>query len=449
MKKLAVFLSLIVMFTGFNIDVSATQADQVGYLNSETAVLIDAETGTVLYQKNMNRQMYPASITKIMTGMLALEMTDTSELVTASHNAVYSLPYNTSHIALSEGEELTVEQALYALGIESANDAANVIAEHISGTTENFAQVMTQRAHQLGALNTNFTNPHGLPDDNHYTTAYDMALITAAAIKTEGFNAYFSANRYDVPPTNLRDVTRQFWNANSFLNGYEECEGIIMSKTGWTTEAQHTLVTAAQRNGLTLIAVVMSSSGKNHKYDDTLALFDYGFENYIKVELSDEYIQQNLPLSVTLSDGRTVAVTRESYLNDSGVAVAPAGSTAEDISISAKTAQINQSGTVATLEVEFSYNHNGSKMPCGSETVTLLLSSATEEKAGFDIMAFAAKAGYIILNIFLWGIIVLLVLIALKQLVIIENRRRNRKKRQNQLRAKRQKMMEEKPVYRK
>ena len=448
MKKTAIFLSLVMFITGFCINASAAPADGVGYLASETAVLIDADTGTVLYDKNMNRKMHPASITKIMTGMLALELCDTDEVMTASHNAVYSLPYNTSHIALNEGEQITLEQGLYALGIESANDAANVIAEHIGGTTEAFATVMTQKARQLGANNTNFTNPHGLPDDNHYTTAYDMALIAAAAVKTEGFNKYFSAARYDIPPTNLRDVQRQFWNANYFLNGYEECEGILMSKTGWTTEAQHTLVTAAERDGLTLIAVVMYSTGKSGKYDDTLALFDYGFANYQKLKLSANEVREKLSGEITLSDGRAVAVPAESILNGAAEIVAPSGTKTEDISVSVGMGALNGAGDIATTEVTFMYSSNGAKIPCGKQVVTILLATAEEEK-GFDIMAFAAKAGFVILNIFLWGIIAILSYIALKQVVILENRRRIRKRKREQLGAKRQNEQQKRTVYRK
>ncbi len=448
MKKTAIFLSLVMLITGFCINVSAAPSDGVGYLVSETAVLIDADTGTVLYDKNMNRKMHPASITKVMTGMLALELCDTDEMMTASYNAVYSLPYNTSHIALEKGEQITLEQGLYALGIESANDAANVIAEHIGGTTEAFATVMTQKARQLGAYNTNFTNPHGLPDDNHYTTAYDMALITAAAIKTEGFNKYFSANRYDIPPTNIRDVQRQFWNANYFLNGYEDCEGILMSKTGWTTEAQHTLVTAAERDGMTLVAVVMYSTGKGSKYDDTLALFDYGFANYQKLKLSADEVKNKLPQDITLSDGRGMTVTKDSYLNGGAEIVAPIGTKAEDISVSVDTGLLNGAGDVATVNVTFMYSHNGAKIPCGKQVATILLATAEEEK-GFDIMVFASKAGFILLNIFLWGIIAILAFIALKQLVIIENRRRIRKRKQEQMKARRQKDQENRIVYHK
>ena len=448
MKKIAVFLSLLfafVLFAPFG-QLSAQAAGTV-YIKSETAVLIDADTGIVLYDKNMNRQMHPASITKIMTGMLALEMADEKELMTTSRNAVYSLPYNTSHIALDQGEQITLEQAMYALAIESANDAANVIAEHIGGTTENFARLMTQKAHSLGAVNTNFTNAHGLPDNNHYTTAYDMALITSAAIKTEGFNRYFSANRYDMAQTNIRDVVRQFWNANYYINGYEECKGLVMSKTGWTEEAKHTMVTAAERDGVTLIAVVMSSTHKGDKFDDTTALLDYGFENFDKVTLSADFVKENMPLALIATDGTTVTVNRKDYLTDKIEITLPKNKTVQDVVIKTDSVQFNEARDFATVAINLYYKDNGSSYLCGKSAVSVLFVS--EEEKGFDFSALVQKIVLIILVAILWIIIALLVFVALKQVIIIENRRRIRKRKASQLKANSLKTQDGKTVYRK
>ena len=437
MKRFSLVLMLFVsLFFVTEPFCTKVQAAQQPYIKSETAVLIEAGTGTVLYDKNMHRQMYPASITKIMTGMLALEYADPNEIMTASHNAVYSLPYNTSHIALFEDENITLEQAMYALGIESANDAANVIAEHIAGTTENFGLLMTQKARELGAMNTNFTNPHGLPEDNHYTTAYDMALITAAAIKTEGFCKYFSTNRYDMAVTNKRDVVRQFWNANYYINGYKECEGLIMSKTGWTEEAQHTLVTVAERDGVTLIAVVMSSVHKGEKYEDTTALLDYGFENFTNIQVSNDYVKENMSADLTFSDGSAKTVERKNLLTDSSTVTVPKGKTEQDIVVKTSQAQLNEAKDMATADVEFYYTDNGASYKCGSGSVAVLM--LQEQEKGFDFAAFVQKAVLVVLMVILWIIIVLLVFVVLKQLVIIENRRRIRKRKQAQYRAKRQ-----------
>lgn len=154
---------------------------------AEAAIVMEAGTGTILYSKNIDQQLYPASITKVMTVLLALENLEMNEEVTFSHNAVFSIDYNSSHIARDEGEVLTVEECLYAIMMESANECSNAIAEHVSGSVEAFADLMNQRAAELGCTNTHFVNPHGLPDDNHYTCPRDMALITREVISHEKF----------------------------------------------------------------------------------------------------------------------------------------------------------------------------------------------------------------------------------------------------------------------
>ena len=156
-------------------------------LASEAAVLMDAETGQILFDKNAYLVLYPASITKVMTGLLALEHGNPEQELTVSNQVIAQVPRSSSHIALQPGETLTLQDALYALAISSANDAAVAIAEGISGSVEAFAELMNQEASELGTLNTHFANPNGLPSGEHYTTAYDMALITARALKEPDF----------------------------------------------------------------------------------------------------------------------------------------------------------------------------------------------------------------------------------------------------------------------
>lgn len=276
---------------------SIPTAQAVGNLElaSEAAVLIDADTGLVLYEKNMHQQMYPASITKVMTGMLALKYLNPEEMLTVSNAAVNAVPSTSSHISLEPGEELTFEQTMLALSMQSANDAANVLAEAVSGSLEAFGQLMTQEAHALGAVNTNFVNANGLPNDAHYTTAYDMALIAAAALKVPGFAEYFSTKSYAYPATNLSRYVRNFTNKNQILNGPYYYEGVLMSKTGWTSSALGTLVTAVKRGDTTLVAVVMKSIMLEDKYRDTVKLFDYGFSNFAQAEVTGETIAAQLP----------------------------------------------------------------------------------------------------------------------------------------------------------
>ena len=255
-------------------------------LAAETAVLMDAASGEVLYAKNADQKMYPASITKLMTILLALEHGKLTDEITFSHDAVYNIEPGSAHIAIMEGETLTLEQVLRAIILRSANEASNGAAEYVDGSVEAFAKHMTERAKELGCKNTNFVNANGLHDENHYTTAYDMALIAKELLTHEEYRSMMSETYYEIPPTNKQTETRYLHGQHQMLNPnsiyyYEDATG---GKTGFTSEALNTLVTYAERNGMELIAVVMKCNGAEH-YTDTAALFDYGFENYESVKL--------------------------------------------------------------------------------------------------------------------------------------------------------------------
>lgn len=255
-------------------------------LAAETAVLMDAASGEILYEKNADQKMYPASITKLMTILLALEHGKLADEITFSHNAVYSIEQGSAHIAIMEGETLTLEQVLRAIILRSANEASNGVAEYVDGSVEKFAKHMTERAKELGCKNTNFVNANGLHDENHYTTAYDMALIAKELLTHEEYRSMMSETDYEIPPTNLQTETRYLHGQHQMLNPnsiyyYKDAIG---GKTGFTSEALNTLVTYAERDGMELIAVVMKCNGAEH-YTDTAALFDYGFANYESVKL--------------------------------------------------------------------------------------------------------------------------------------------------------------------
>lgn len=265
-------------------------------LASQTAVLMDADTGVVLYEKNMHDTMYPASITKIMTAMLAVQHLEPEQVLTVSQTAVNAVPRTSSHISLQAGERLTVRDALYAIGMESANDAANVLAEAVSGSLEAFAEEMTRQAQALGAMNTHFANANGLPDSQHFTTAYDMALITAAALKQEGLATYFSTVNYTFPATNLSPA-RSFSNKDRLLPGGQYYyEGVLMAKTGWTSSAQGTFAAVVKQGDTTLVAVALKSPLLEDKYKDTHKLMDFGFTHYSAVKVSGEQVTAQLSL---------------------------------------------------------------------------------------------------------------------------------------------------------
>lgn len=252
----------------------------------EAAIVMEATTGTVLYNKDMNKAMYPASVTKLITALLVLENCALDEMVYFSNNAVFSIPRNSSHIAMNPGEYLSVEHCLYGLLLASANEVANALAEHVSGTTSDFVALMNIRAKELGAINTNFANATGLHDDNHYTTCYDIATICRTLIENKVFLNINKTVSYFIPPTNLQPLKRPLNTTHKLIkSGSQHYDGCFGGKTGHTDEAGNTLVTFAERDGMTLISVVMKSDATNI-YSDTTSLLDYGFEYFEKVEIS-------------------------------------------------------------------------------------------------------------------------------------------------------------------
>ncbi|MEG2857041.1 MAG: D-alanyl-D-alanine carboxypeptidase family protein [Clostridia bacterium] len=276
---------------------------------SESAVLMDADSGQVIYNKQMNKRQFPASITKIMTTYLGVEQGKLTDVMTVSEEAVELVARNASHIALTGGEKITLEDALYGAMLVSANDACNVIAEHISGTIPEFTKLMTKRAQEFGAKDTNFDNTNGLLDDKHYTTAFDMAEITRHALKSPKWREIFGTLQHNAPPNNKQKEVREFYNQHSMICSAKlRYPGIIGGKAGYTTAAKFTLVTAAERDGVTLIAVVMKSPRNNDKYKDTKALFDYGFDNFEKktIATGDVKIENN---GAEDKDGRKLDVT--------------------------------------------------------------------------------------------------------------------------------------------
>lgn len=286
------------------------QGEEALNLASQAAVVIDAETGTVLYEKNLHQTLYPASITKVMTAMLACQSLEPEQILTVSQAAVNAVPRTSSHISLAAGEQLTVEQALYSIGMESANDAANVLAEAVSGSLDAFAQKMTETAQALGATNTHFANANGLPDSEHYTTAYDMALITAAAWKQGDLAKYFSTVNYTLPATNL-STARNFQNKDRLLEGGQYYyPGVQMAKTGWTTAAQGTFVAVVTQGDTTLVVVTLKSPLLEDKYKDTHKLLDYAFSHYTRVTVSGE----RLAAGQELGDYSAVSGQKFSYL---------------------------------------------------------------------------------------------------------------------------------------
>lgn len=248
---------------------------------AEAAIVMEASTGLILYEKNIHETYYPASITKILSALLVIENTSPGEVVTFSRDSVFNIERDSTHIGIDVGEQLTVQQCLHGILLESANEVTYAAAEHVAGSIPSFSEMMNEKAKSLGALNSNFVNPHGLPDDNHYTSAYDMALITREAMKNETFRRITGTRTYQIPPTNKQKETRYLRNHHKFiLKNDLSYEGTIGGKTGYTSKAKYTLVTVARRGDLELICVILKVDTSAHQYEDTRKLLDFGFDNF-------------------------------------------------------------------------------------------------------------------------------------------------------------------------
>lgn len=254
---------------------------------SETAILIEAETGTILYQKDAHKQMYPASITKILTTLIAYEMCELDETVTFTYEALSTIPYDSSRIWVDKGEYMSMEDCLAAILIMSANDVAAGVAEHIAGDLDAFADIMNERAKELGCLNSHFVNSHGYHDPDHYTTAYDMAQIGRVFFENELLCSLARERNFKHGPTDGQPDPIDEWNQNKLLatRSYEY-EYLVGSKTGYTSDAGQTLISCAQKDGLKIICVVMNAV-KPDQYKDTVTLFDWGFSNFTTANIYD------------------------------------------------------------------------------------------------------------------------------------------------------------------
>lgn len=252
---------------------------------SESAILIEATTGTILYEKNAKEMRYPASITKIITVLLALENGKMDDQITFSEDSVRKT--EGTRIGYDVGETISVESCIYSVMLGSDNQCAYALSEYIGGTYDNFVEMMNERAQKIGCVNTHFNNPHGLPDDNHYTCAYDMALITAEAMKNASFRKVFATKQYNVPATNKFEA-RLINNHHHMVldkDANYHYDGITGGKPGYTSLALNTLVTTATQHNMELICVVMKTSSTH--YSDTRNLLNYGFQNFSLVNISE------------------------------------------------------------------------------------------------------------------------------------------------------------------
>lgn len=323
-------------------------------VESKSAVLMDVDSGTVLYSKKPNAKHYPASITKIMTAMVALEHSSLDETVTYSKDAVAQSYGGTSSISRDIGEKMTMEESLYGMMLESANECAWAIAEHVGGTEENFIKMMNDKAESLGCTHTHFDNPNGLPDKEHWTTALDMAKISRAAYQNPIFAKITGTRTYVIPPTNKHKDSTYLNNHHCMLNYYHTSRYLydycVGGKTGYTVAAKSTLVTYAKKDGRTLVCVVMCAQTPNH-WLDTRKLLDWGFENFKSVKVSD---LSNL--SVDSSKLGTTNYGADSSLisvDDSSTIMIPKNASESDVTTSLKKSSSSDGSVIGLMEFKY------------------------------------------------------------------------------------------------
>ena len=287
--------------------ISNIYGSSVPSLYSQNAILVDNDSGKILYENGKDDKVYPASTTKVLTAMLVLENIDINSSTVVSETAI-ELPYGSSNAALKQGEVMSIKDLLYAMMLKSGNDAANVLAEAVSGSIDEFVVLMNNKLTELGCNNSHFTNAHGYHNDNHYTTPSDMMKLLSYAIKNEQFVEIFSTSSYTIDATNKTNSKREYQNTNrliltksdSYLSRYYEyCIG---GKTGYTDEAGRTLVAYAKKDDKNLILGIFNASpagSTDLRYTDAINLFEYGFNNFEKTELLNK---DNYSFSYTDSD---------------------------------------------------------------------------------------------------------------------------------------------------
>lgn len=371
LKKICItlFLFLIIFVSGC----TSTYASTIPDTYSSACLLMEESTGKILYSKNANSIMYPASTTKIMTAILTLENCKLSDTAVVSHNAVFSIPSGYSTASLVEGEVLTIEQLLNVLLIPSANDAAVVLAEHIAGSVEAFSDMMNSKAVELGCLNTHFVNPNGIHNENHYSTAYDLALIGKYAMQFPTFKEISSKTRYTLPITNAYSKEDRIFNTTNDLIKpnysssptnyyYKYATG---GKTGYTDPAGQCIVATATKDNVSLIAVTLhgdfTEDNLSQRALDCKALFEYGFNNFSMVSIAKKGdVASNMKVPNSTKDSSSLDL----LYSDDIYAFVPNGfdtsSVTPNIKLSSTFAPIAQDTILGTI----SYDIDGSNYSC-------------------------------------------------------------------------------------
>ena len=346
-------------------------------ITCESAILIDADTGSILYEKDPHRKCYPASTTKILTGLLTIENCNLSDTMTFSSNAANSInPYEDANLSMKAGEQITVEQGLYGLLLYSANEIAYALGEQVAGSIDEFVDMMNNKAKELGAIDTHFANASGLYNPNHYTTAYDMAMIARGCYNNASFVGIDStSSSYTIPATNM-SAQRTIRHRHKMLKDrefyYEYCKG---GKTGFTDESLFTLVTFAEKDGMRLICVVFRSPDDATRYTDTRTLFDWGFGNFKKSTTSDSQISSLFSTDNYYSSDVFGSSRLSFNLGASFITIPNKGSTS-DVTMDINT-DYNVTNSDDKLSAKLNYKYGDNTV--GSTTLTISAGNAVKD----------------------------------------------------------------------
>ncbi len=372
-------------------------------ISAQSAIVMDVDSGTVLYAKNIHEMLYPASTTKIMTCLLAVENAAMNENVEFSYDAVFGVPRDGSNMGIDVGEILPMEDCLYGILVGSANEVAAAVGEHIGGDTETFLQMMNDRAKELGCKNTNFMNANGLHDDNHYTTAYDLALIARTFFSNDYLANIANTPRVHFEPTATQPDDFYLNNKNKLVSGEIKYEYYLGGKTGYTNDARQTLVSCAEKDGMRLICVVMKEETPD-QFNDTVTLFNYGFSNFKKVKVSEVETKYTVENSGFFATGQDVFGNSKSILqlDENACIVIPATAEFTDVesTISYDNLDNNQ-----VANITYTYND----VFVGNVSVNI-----TENTEIYDFDSASVPTGNVAIvnvkNVILWVILIAVIL---------------------------------------
>lgn len=354
-------------------------------VSAESAILMEAETGTILYAKNIHAREYPASTTKLLTTLIVSEQCALDEIVTFSYEAVFDTPRDSNHIAMDVGQSLNVEECLNAILIRSANEVSFAVAEHITGTTwQDFADIMNERAAELGCVDSHFVNPNGLPDEDHYTSAYDMAMIGRAFFANEMLSNITLTPRLHIEASERQPNEKLELNQMLLIPGAAYAyDGLVGCKTGYTSAARSCLVSCAERDGMKLICVVMKDEAP-YQYEDTISLFNYGFSNFTKLTVAEADTRYNIDNDgLFYSDNDIFGDSRPLFsLDQEDFIILPVTA-----SISDTTSEISYDTADSSTAAVIQYNYHG--VPVGSASVNIAISDSD----GYDFDSDPVSSG--------------------------------------------------------